>query len=136
MSALSFSASKCIARGLADAVRSEASSIHCEMPRTHAETFVMPGEVGSASTLSVIMPKALIQNLRGFAADLTRKRVRGHAVLLGLVLWRAYAINITTPKHKERKSQHKEAENQHNNEHSNIARLHDASILYDASLQS
>jgi len=82
------------------------------------------------------MPKALIQNLRGFAADLTRKRVRGHAVLLGLVLWGAYAINIATPGLKDREGQLKGADFLHFYVLGNIARLHDASMLYDASLQS
>jgi alpha-1,2-mannosyltransferase len=82
------------------------------------------------------MPKALIENLRGFAADLTRKRVRGHAALLGLVLWGAYAINIATPGLKDREGQLKGADFLHFYVLGNIARLHDASMLYDAPRQA
>jgi hypothetical protein len=82
------------------------------------------------------MQKALIQSLRGFAADLTRKRVRGHAILLGLVLWGAYAINITKPGLKDREGQLKGADFLHVYVLGNIARLHDASMLYDAPRQA
>jgi hypothetical protein len=84
----------------------------------------------------LIMQKALIQNLRGFAADLTRKRVRGHAVLLGLVLWGAYAINIATPGLKDREGQLKGADFLHFYVLGNIARMHEASMLYDAPRQA
>jgi len=82
------------------------------------------------------MQKALIKNLRGFAADLTRKRVRGHAILLGLVVWGAYAINIATPGLKDREGQLKGADFLHFYVLGNIARLHDASMLYDAPRQA
>ncbi|HXS74892.1 MAG TPA: glycosyltransferase family 87 protein [Terracidiphilus sp.] len=82
------------------------------------------------------MWKALIQNVRGFAADLTRKRVRGHAVLLGVVLWGAYAINIATPGIKDREGQLKGADFLHFYVLGNIARMHDASLLYDAPRQA
>jgi hypothetical protein len=82
------------------------------------------------------MRKALIRNLRGFAADLTRKRVRGHAVLLALVLWGAYAINIATPGLKDREGQLKGADFLHFYVLGNIARMHDAGMLYDASRQA
>lgn len=84
----------------------------------------------------VDMRKALIQNLRGFAADLTRKRVRGHAILLGLVLWGAYAINVAKPGLKDREGQLKGADFLHVYVLGNIARLHDASMLYDAPRQA
>ena len=89
-----------------------------------------------ASTLMVVMRKALIQNVRGFAADLTRKRVRGHAILLGLVVWGAYAINIATPGLKDREGQLKGADFLHCYVLGNIARLHGASMLYDAPRQA
>jgi len=82
------------------------------------------------------MQKALIQNLRGFAADLTQKRVRGHAILLGLVVWGVYAINIATPGLKDREGQLKGADFLHFYVLGNIARLHDASMLYDGPRQA
>ena len=82
------------------------------------------------------MQKALIQQLRGFAADLTRKRVRGHAVLLGLVLWGGYAFNISTPGLKDREGQLKGADFLHVYVLGDIARLHDAGMLYDAPRQA
>ena len=82
------------------------------------------------------MRKGLIQNLRAFASDLTRKRVRGHAILLGLVLWGAYAINIATPGLKDREGQLKGADFLHVYVLGNIARQHDASMLYDAPRQA
>jgi alpha-1,2-mannosyltransferase len=95
----------------------------------------MKCEVRRTSTL-VVMLKALIQNLRGFAADLTRKRVRGHAILLGLVLWGAYAINIATPGLKDREGQLKGADFLHFYVLGNIARMHDTEMLYDAPKQA
>ncbi|MBS1806217.1 MAG: DUF2029 domain-containing protein [Acidobacteria bacterium] len=82
------------------------------------------------------MQKALIQNLRGFAADLTQKRVRGHAILLGLVVWGAYAFNISTPGLKDREGQLKGADFLHVYVLGNIARIHDGSMLYDAGRQA
>ena len=82
------------------------------------------------------MQKALIKHLRGFAADLTRKRVRGHAILLGLVLWGAYAFNLATPGLKDREGQLKGADFLHVYVLGNIARQHDASMLYDAPRQA
>jgi len=84
----------------------------------------------------LVMQKAVIQNLRGFAADLTRKRVRGHAILLGLVIWGAYAFNIATPGLKDREGQLKGADFLHVYVLGNIARMHDASMLYDAPRQA
>jgi len=100
------------------------------------KTFVMRPKIRYTSTLMVVMPKALIQNLRSFAADVTRKRVRGHAILLGLVVWGAYAFNIATPGIKDREGQLKGADFLHFYVLGNIARLHDASILYDAPRQA
>jgi alpha-1,2-mannosyltransferase len=93
-------------------------------------------EIRYASTLMVVMRKALIQNVRGFAADVTRKRVRVHAILLGLVVWGAYAINLSTPGLKDREGQLKGADFLHFYVLGNIARLHDASMLYDAPRQA
>lgn len=82
------------------------------------------------------MPKAFIETLRGFAADLTRKRVRGHAILLGLVVWGAYAINVATPGLKDREGQLKGADFLHVYVLGNIARMHDGGMLYDARRQA
>lgn len=82
------------------------------------------------------MREALIQNLRGFAADLTRKRVRGHAMLLGVVLWGLYAINISKPGLKDREGQLKGADFLHVYVLGNIARMHDGGLLYDAPRQA
>jgi alpha-1,2-mannosyltransferase len=82
------------------------------------------------------MWKALIQSLRGFAIDLTRKRVRGHAVLLGLVVWGAYLFNIATPGLKDREGQLKGADFLHFYALGNIARMHEGGMLYDAPRQA
>lgn len=84
----------------------------------------------------VAMPGAFVDKLRGFAADLTRKRVRGHAILLALVIWGAYAFNMATPGLKDREGQLKGADFLHEYVLGNIARLHDASMLYDAGRQA
>src|SRR5215831_14693521 len=78
------------------------------------------------------MRTALIQTMRGFAADLTRKRVRGHAMLLGLILWGAYAINMATPGLRDREGQLKGADFLHEYVLGNIARMHAGEMLYDA----
>jgi alpha-1,2-mannosyltransferase len=93
-------------------------------------------EIACASTLMLVMRKALIKNLRGFAADLTRTRVRGHAVLLGLLVWGAYAFNLATPGLKDREGQLKGADFLHCYVLGNVARMHDASMLYDAPRQA
>lgn len=82
------------------------------------------------------MPGAFADKLRGFAADLTRKRVRGHAILLAIVIWGAYAFNMATPGLKDREGQLKGADFLHQYVLGNIARLHDASMLYDAGRQA
>lgn len=82
------------------------------------------------------MPGTFIDKLRGFAADLTRKRVRGHAILLALVIWGAYAFDMATPGLKDREGQLKGADFLHEYVLGNIARLHDASMLYDAERQA
>ncbi len=74
--------------------------------------------------------------MRGFAADLTRKRVRGHAALLGLVLWGAYAINITTAGLLDREGQLKGADFLHFYVLGNIARMHAGNMLYDPPRQA
>jgi alpha-1,2-mannosyltransferase len=82
------------------------------------------------------MGTALVENVRAFAADLTRKRVRGHAALLGLVLWGAYAINMATPGLRDREGQLKGADFLHFYVLGNIARMHAGSLLYDAPRQA
>lgn len=82
------------------------------------------------------MRTALAKNLRSLAADLTRKRVRGHAALLGLVLWGAYAINMATPGLKDREGQLKGADFLHFYVLGNIARMHSGDMLYDAHRQA
>ena len=82
------------------------------------------------------MPTAFVDKLRGFAADLTRKRVRGHAILLAIVIWGAYAFDMTTPGLRDREGQLKGADFLHVYVLGNIARLHDASMLYDAGRQA
>jgi alpha-1,2-mannosyltransferase len=82
------------------------------------------------------MGPALKRNLHSFAADLTRKRIRGHAVLLGLVVWGLYAINIATPGLRDRQGQLKGADFLHFYVLGNIACLHDGSMLYDAPRQA
>ncbi|MGA9585161.1 MAG: glycosyltransferase family 87 protein, partial [Terracidiphilus sp.] len=82
------------------------------------------------------METALKRNLQSLAVDLTRKRVRGHAVLLGLVVWGMYAINIATPGLRDREGQLKGADFLHFYVLGNIARMHDGSMLYDAPRQA
>lgn len=82
------------------------------------------------------MWRALLQSVRGFAADLTRKRVRGHAVLLGLIVWGAYAVNISTIGLVDREGQLKGADFLHFYVLGNIARMHDGGMLYDAHRQT
>ena len=82
------------------------------------------------------MGTALTRNLQSLAADLTRKRIRGHAVLLGLVVWGLYAINIATPGLRDREGQLKGADFLHFYVLGNIARMHDGSMLYDAPRQA
>jgi alpha-1,2-mannosyltransferase len=82
------------------------------------------------------MGTALIRNLHSFAADLTRKRIRGHAAVLGLVVWGLYAINIATPGLRDRVGQLKGADFLHFYVLGNIARMHDGSMLYDAPRQA
>jgi alpha-1,2-mannosyltransferase len=82
------------------------------------------------------METALKRNLHSFAADLTRKRIRGHAALLGLVMWGLYAINIATPGLRDRVGQLKGADFLHFYVLGNIARMHDGSMLYDAPRQA
>jgi len=74
--------------------------------------------------------------MRGFSADLTRKRVRGHAALLGLVLWGAYAFNLATPGLIDREGQLKGADFLHEYVLGNIARMHAGGLLYDAHRQA
>jgi alpha-1,2-mannosyltransferase len=88
------------------------------------------------STLMLTMRTALKRNLHSLAADLTRKRIRGHAVLLGLVLWGLYAINIATPGLRDRQGQLKGADFLHFYVLGNIARIHDGTMLYDAPRQA
>lgn len=82
------------------------------------------------------MRTKLAQNLRSLASDLTKERVRGHAALLGLILWGAYAINIATPGLSDREGQLKGADFLHFYVLGNIARMHDGSMLYDAGRQT
>jgi alpha-1,2-mannosyltransferase len=82
------------------------------------------------------MGQALKRNLHSLAVDLTRKRVRGHAALLGLVVWGLYAINIATPGLRDRVGQLKGADFLHFYVLGNIARMHDSSMLYDAPRQA
>ena len=77
------------------------------------------------------MRTKLAQNLRSLASDLTKERVRGHAALLGLILWGAYAINIATPGLSDREGQLKCADFLHFYVLGNIARMHDGSMLYE-----
>jgi hypothetical protein len=74
--------------------------------------------------------------VRSLAADLTRKRVRGHAALLGLVLWGAYAFNIAVPGLRDREGQLKGADFLHFYVLGNIARMHAGNLLYDAPRQA
>lgn len=71
---------------------------------------------------------AFLQNL---AVGLTRKRVRGHATLLGIVLWGAYAVNIATPGLKDREGQLKGTDFLHFYVLGHIAQQHDGNALYD-----
>lgn len=82
------------------------------------------------------MGTTLIRNLHSFAADLTRKRIRGHAAVLGLVVWGLYAINIATPGLRDRVGQLKGADFLHFYVLGNIARMHHGSMLYDAPQQA
>jgi alpha-1,2-mannosyltransferase len=82
------------------------------------------------------METALKRNLHSFAADLTRKRIRGHAALLGLVVWGLYAINIATPGLRDREGQLKGADFLHFYVLGNIARTHDGGMLYDPPRQA
>jgi len=82
------------------------------------------------------MGTALAKNVRSFAADLTRKRIRGHAALLGLVLWCAYAFNIATFGLHDREGQLKGADFLHFYVLGNIARMHAGNLLYDAPRQA
>ena len=70
--------------------------------------------------------------MRSLAADLTRKRVRGHAALLGLVVWAAYAFNMATSGRLDREGQLKGADFLHEYVLGNIARMHAGGLLYDA----
>jgi alpha-1,2-mannosyltransferase len=82
------------------------------------------------------MRTSLPDNIRSLAADLTRKRVRGHAALLGIVLWGMYAINMATPGLLDREGQLKGADFLHFYVLGNIARMHAGDLLYDAHRQA
>jgi hypothetical protein len=82
------------------------------------------------------MQAVLAKYMRSLAADLTRKRVRSHAALLGLVVWGAYAFNIATPGLMDREGQLKGADFQHEYVLGNIARTHSGELLYDAPRQA
>lgn len=82
------------------------------------------------------MRTSFIRSIREFAAGLTRKRVRAHALLLGLVVWGAYAINVATPALKDREGQVKGADYLHFYVLGTVARTHDAGMLYDAPRQA
>lgn len=82
------------------------------------------------------MRAAVIRNLSELAAGLSRKRLRGHALLLGLVVWGAYAFNLATPGLKDREGQVKGADYLHFYVLGTIARLHDGGMLYDAPRQA
>ena len=82
------------------------------------------------------MSAALKRKLQSLAADLTRKRIRGHAVVLGLFVWGLYAINIATPGLRDRVGQLKGADFLHFYVLGNVARLHDGKMLYDAPRQA
>jgi alpha-1,2-mannosyltransferase len=88
------------------------------------------------STLIAIMWEVLLHSVHSFAADLTRKRVRGHAILLGVIVWGAYAINISTLGLMDREGQLKGADFLHFYVLGHIARLHDGGMLYDAHRQT
>jgi hypothetical protein len=92
----------------------------------------MIGDSRKPNTLILAMRSAFIQSVRSFAADLTRKRVRAHAALLGIVLWGAYAINIATAGLIDREGQLKGADFLHFYVLGNIARMHASGMLYDA----
>jgi alpha-1,2-mannosyltransferase len=82
------------------------------------------------------METGLQRNLHSLAADLTRKRIRGHAALLGLVVWGLFAINIATPGLRDREGHLKGADFLHFYVLGNIARMHDGGMLYDARRQA
>jgi alpha-1,2-mannosyltransferase len=82
------------------------------------------------------MRAAIVENVRSFAAGMTQKRVRAHAVLLGLILWGAYAVNIANPGMKDLENQVKGADYLHFYVLGTVARLHDGTMLYDARRQA
>jgi hypothetical protein len=96
----------------------------------------MVAGIAQASTLIAVMRTAVLKSVRSFAADLTRKRVRGHATLLGLIVWGAYVVNIATFGLTDREGQLKGADFLHFYVLGNIARMHDGGMLYDAHQQA
>jgi alpha-1,2-mannosyltransferase len=82
------------------------------------------------------MGTVLTRRLPTCAARLTRKRLRTHAVLLGIIVWGAYAINLATPGLRDREGQLKGADFLHFYVLGNIARMHDGGMLYDAPRQA
>lgn len=82
------------------------------------------------------MWRAVQQSVRSFAADLTQKRVRGHVILLALIVWGAYAVNLATFGLIDREGQLKGADFLHFYVLGNIARMHDGGMLYDAHRQA
>ena len=96
----------------------------------------MVAPIAEPSTLIAVMWSAIQKSVHGLAADLTRKRVRGHAVLLALIVWGAYAINIATFGLIDREGQLKGADFLHFYVLGSIARMHQGAILYDAHQQA
>jgi len=66
-----------------------------------------------------------------FSSFITRKRVRGHATLLALVLWLTYAVDLTHPGLRDWFGHLKGADFIHFYVLGTVAREHNARLLYD-----
>ncbi len=72
-----------------------------------------------------------IRSYLSLADGMSRKRIRGHAILLGLVLWGFYAVTIATPGLRDRYGEMKGADFLHFYLLGDIARNHLGDILYN-----
>lgn len=79
---------------------------------------------------------AIKREIPELAADLTRKRVRGHAAILGLIVWGMYVFNLATPGFRDRSGTVKGADFLHFYVLGSIARSHQRSLLFDFVKQS